>query len=211
MYWRSAGFGSNKNKTILYNRTFDGGDSWKEIPLTQMPAARPGEAIFAGSGTNISFFDNPDIEYGFVTGGAVSNLHLAVRRGKPNKTIHIPVIQAKETAGTFSMAINKQKEIYCIGGDYKHPKDNSANFTFTTNAGVSWNQAMSAPFGYRSCIQIIKDKTLVACGTTGVDFARNGQKKWEKVSAESFNVCMVSKGKQVFFAGEKGKVGKLIF
>jgi hypothetical protein len=50
---------------------------------------------------------------------------------------------------------------------------------------------------------------MIACGTTGVDYAANGPRKWKKISDESFNVCMVSTRKQVFFAGEKGKIGKL--
>ena len=53
---------------------------------------------------------------------------------------------------------------------------------------------------------------MIACGVTGVDFALNGQKEWQKVSLESYNVCMVSKGnKTVYLAGDKGKIGKLIY
>lgn len=201
-----------KTKQFYIIRTFDEGDTWTEAPSDQLPASQTGEAIFAASGTNISFFDNPDVEYGFVTGGAVSNLYLMGRQGKRNKTLRIPIVQSSETAGTFSMATNKQKNIYCIGGDFKHPEDNKANFTFSTNAATSWDSAAkTSPFGYRSCIKIITGKTLVACGPTGVDFARNGHQKWEKASTEGFNVCMVSKEKQVFFAGEKGKIGRLIY
>ncbi|MEJ7680363.1 MAG: hypothetical protein WKG06_21415 [Segetibacter sp.] len=86
-----------------------------------MPTAQPGEAIFAASGTNISFFDNTDFDYGFATGGSVSNLYLIARQEKQNRIINIPVAQGKETTGTFSMATDKQKRIYCIGGDYKAP------------------------------------------------------------------------------------------
>jgi hypothetical protein len=52
---------------------------------------------------------------------------------------------------------------------------------------------------------------MVACGTTGVDFAKNGPKRWQRISSEGFNVCMVNKNREVFFAGEKGKIGKLIY
>lgn len=204
---------SQINKHLFYIiRTVDGGETWKEAPMYQMPAAQTGEAIFSGSGTNISFLDNPDFEFAFVTGGSISNLYMIARQGKQSKWVNIPVIQGKETAGTFSFATDKQKTMYCIGGDYKVPKDYFNNFYYTTDAGVKWGSpSVGPPFGYRSCIKIIKDKTLVACGPTGVDFAENGQKEWKKVSLESFNVCMVSKGKQVFLAGEKGKIGRLVY
>ncbi len=191
-------------------RTHDGGDTWNEVPLYQLPPAEIGESIFAASGTNISFFDLPDFEYGFVTGGFVSNLYLIGREGKKSKSVPIPILQGKETTGAFSMATDKLKRIYCIGGDYKVPRDYFDNYYYTTDAGVKWGSpSVGPPFGYRSCIRIIDDKTMVACGPTGVDFAVNGQKEWLRASLEGFNVCMVSKGKQVFFAGENGKIGKL--
>jgi photosystem II stability/assembly factor-like uncharacterized protein len=201
------------NRRLFYIiRTYDGGETWKEEPMYQMPPANVGEAIFSASGTNISFLDNPDFEYAFVTGGTVSNLYMIARQGKKSKVVTIPVVQGKETAGTFSMATDRQKAFYCIGGDYKIPKDYFYNYFYTTDAGNKWGSpSVGPPFGYRSCIQIIKDKSMVACGPTGVDFTDDGRKEWKKASVEGFNVCMVSKGKQVFLAGEKGKIGILIY
>lgn len=202
--------GEQNLKYFYIIRTFDGGETWTETPGKQRPVADSGEAIFAASGTNISFFDNPDFEYGFVTGGLVSKLHLIGRQGKQDKTINIPIIQGGESKGTFSMVTDRQKSIFCIGGDYKVPNEKQDIFVFSTNEGAKWTSlSANAPSGYRSCIRIIRDKTLVACGTTGVDISTNGFNDWKKVSAESFNVCMPAPGKQVFFAGEKGKIGRL--
>ena len=191
-------------------RTFDGGDTWQEIPFNKMPAAQQGEAIFAASGTNISFSDNPDFEYAFVTGGAVSNLHFAGRKQKPDKAVKIPIVQGKETTGTFSMAAGNNA-MYFIGGDYKAKEDTFHNYCYSINNGITFSSALVPPSGYKSCIRIINNKTLVSCGPAGVDFARNGQKEWKKISNEGFNVCMVSPGKKVFFAGEKGKIGRLMY
>jgi photosystem II stability/assembly factor-like uncharacterized protein len=204
--------GQMNQRSFYIIRTYDGGETWKEDSLYKMPAAQIGEAIFAASGTNIHFLNNPQFEYAFVTGGTVSCLHMIGRPGKKSKTVVVPLLQGKETSGTFSMSTDKQKTFYCIGGDYKVPGNYIDNYYYTRDGGNKWRRSsVNRPFGYRSCIQIINDKTLVACGPTGVDFAQNGQKEWKKASLESFNVCMVSKGKQVFFAGEKGKIGKLIY
>ena len=202
-----------ENQQFFYLlRTHDGGETWQEEPTSAIPVAEDGEAIFSASGTNIYFLNHSDFEYAFVTGGTVSNLHFVGRPGKKSKTVAVPMLHGKETTGIFSVASDKEKAFYCVGGDYKVPGNNIDNYYFTINAGNNWkNATISHPFGYRSCIQIIKGKTMVACGTTGVDFANNGQKEWHKVSLENFNVCMVSKGKKVFLAGEKGKIGRLFY
>ena len=199
-------------KLFYVIRTHDGGDTWNEVPLYQMHPAQPGEFIFSASGTNISFLDHPDFEYAFIAGGYFSTLYLMSREGKKHKAATIPLLSGKETTGSFSFDTDKQKRFYCIGGDYKVPRDYFDNFFYTTDAGNRWGSpSVGPPFGYRSCIRIIDEKMLVACGPTGVDFAPNGHKEWKKASLEGFNVCMVSKNKQVFFAGEKGKIGKLIY
>ncbi len=180
--------------------------------LLQLASAANGEAIFSASGTNISFLNHPDFEYAFATGGMVSNLIMMGRDNKPNKAVNIPVVQKKESAGTFSMATDGHRKFYCIGGDYKIPSNDMGNFGFTLNNGNQWKATLkSRPTGYRSCIRIIKNKTMIACGKSGVDFAINGEKQWRKISSESFNVCMITPGGKVYLAGEKGKIGRLMY
>ncbi len=200
-------------KLFFIIRTYDGGDTWTPVPLFQLPPAQDNEAIFSASGTNISFLNHPDFEYGFVTGGTISNLFLMGRPGKPNKMVNIPINQGIASTGTFSVATDKMNKFYCIGGDYKEPGNQYDNFYYSTDAGRKWaSSSVAPPFGYRSCIRIVDDKKLVACGTNGIDYSANGGKEWLDVSKEGFNVCMVSPDKNtVIFAGEKGKIARLTF
>ena len=204
-------FGNATRKLFYIIRTHDGGDTWAEAPMYQMPPALTGEFIFAASGTNISFLNNPDYEYAFITGGYVSTLYFVAREGKTSKGAPTPILQGTETRGANSFATDGQKMFYAIGGDYKAPSDYFDNFYYSKDCGGKWSTpVVGPPFGYRSCIRIINEKTLVACGPTGVDYAANGQREWKRASLEGFNVCMVSSpGKQVYLAGEKGKVGRL--
>lgn len=200
-------------KLFYLLRTHDQGDSWIEAPIYAMPPAEEGEAIFSASGTNIQFLDHPDYEYGFITGGLVSTLYLIAReQGKKHKGAPVPILQGTDSRGAFSFATDGQKRFYAIGGDYKVPRDYFDNFYYSTDVGKSWGTpTIGPPFGYRSCIRLIDNNMMVACGPTGVDFAPNAHKEWKKASLESFNVCMVSKGKNVLLAGEKGKIGRLIY
>ena len=62
--------GQDGRKFFYIIRTYDGGETWKEIPMNLLPPAQNEEAIFSASGTNIYFLNHPDFEYAFVTGGA---------------------------------------------------------------------------------------------------------------------------------------------
>jgi len=203
--------GSGGRRLFYLLRSHDGGDSWTPDPLYQLPPAQPGEAIFSASGTNIAFLNTPQFDYSFVTGGTISNLYLMGRPGLPNKKVNIPINQGVASSGTFSMATDGVKTFYCVGGDYKEPDNQYYNFYYTKDSGKKWaSSSIAPPFGYRSCVALIDAKQLVACGTNGVDFTKNGGKEWKKISDEGFNVCMVAADKHtIYFAGGKGKIARL--
>ncbi len=203
--------GSTGRRFFFIIRTKDAGETWEQEPLYKLPPAQNGEAVFSASGTNIAMLDNPDYEYAFISGGLVSSFYLIGREGKQNRGNQLPINQGIETSGAFSMATDGKKKFYCIGGDYKIPFQVYDNFYWTTNEGKEWaSPSIAPPYGYRSCIQIIDDGKMVACGTNGVDICKNSPNNWSSVTKEGFNVCAVSpKKKLVFLGGERGKIGQL--
>lgn len=204
--------GSSAKRFFYIIRTNDGGDTWTEVPLTQLPPAAAGEAIFSASGSNISFINHPDFEFVFVTGGTTANISFIGKPGGKSKMVNVPAAQGKESTGIFSLATDKQKRFYCIGGDYKGANNASDNFYFSTDLGEKWGTSTVAPpFGYRSCVVIVSGNTLVSCGTNGVDYTTNPKREWKSITREGFNVCKTAPGsKTVFLAGSNGKIGKLI-
>jgi photosystem II stability/assembly factor-like uncharacterized protein len=204
--------GGGGRKFFFVVRTHDGGDTWQDERGPKLPpASQNGEGIFAASGTNIALLDNPNYDYAFISGGVVSNIYFMGREGKPNKKVEIPINQGVENAGAFSMATDGKKKFYCIGGDYKIVFSTYDNFYFTIDEGGKWASPSKAPpFGYRSCIKLIDKDKMVACGSNGVDYCKDGGNDWVSVTKEGFNVCMVSPNKKiVFLAGDNGKVGRL--
>ena len=197
------------NGKLFIARTFDGGHSWKAIPEQYRPSAQTGEALFAASGTSIRALDRDEAV--FVTGGKAS--HLFIRDQK----IKLPLAQGRESAGAFSVAVwdhnkrNGGKKMIVVGGDYTADSLSTANCFYSNDRGQNWKAASQPPKGYKSCVDYISEKELIACGTSGVDYSSDGGATWRQVSKEGYNTCIRAKdGKTVYLAGSNGRVAKLL-
>ena len=189
-------------------RSFDEGETWKEIPEKNLPAADSGEACFAASGTNVMVLDKD--EACFVSGGLKSRFFW---KGSP---IPLPIVQGRESAGANSIAVrDKQKvknslHLVVVGGDFAKDTSSYKNCFYSKDGGKNWIAPVTPPRGYRSCVEYITKNKLITCGTTGVDVSTDGGKNWKLISSEGFHVCRKAKnGTAVFLAGPNGKIGKL--
>ena len=195
---------------VFVARTFDGGNTWMNIPDQYRPKADSGEAFFAASGTNVRALDRD--ESVLVSGGTRSRVYIR------DKQIDLPIIQGKETTGANSIAVmdnnklNGGSTMIVVGGDFNNPTSDSLNCFFTTNQGKTWKAPKTPPHGYRSCVEYLSKKHLVACGLTGVDYSVDGGNTWKLISKESFHVCRIAKrGAVIYLAGADGKVAKLVY
>jgi photosystem II stability/assembly factor-like uncharacterized protein len=202
--------GDPLNGRFFIARTFDGGNTWKEIPESYRPVADSGEACFAASGTNIRALDNDEAI--FVSGGRIS--HVFVRDAR----LPVPIIQGKETTGANSISVwnryrrNGGNQLVVVGGDFTSDTSSLLNCFISSDRGKTWKAPSVPPHGYRSCVEYLAKKQLVACGLTGVDYTLDNGDNWKLISNESFHVCRIAKnGTSVFLAGTNGKVGKLEF
>jgi len=184
-------------------RTFDGGNSWQGIPTNIRPVADSGEACFASSGTNIRKLNKKEAI--FITGGLVSSVML-----RSNK-IALPLIGGKESTGANSIAIKNKNTWMIVGGDFTTKDSTTLNAVLTKNGGKTFIKPTTPPTGYRSCVEYIRKKQWIACGLNGADITNDDGHTFTNISKESFHVVRkAKKGKAVFFAGNGGKIGKLI-
>jgi hypothetical protein len=200
--------GDPVNGRFFIARTFDGGNSWQEIPFDKRPVADSGEACFAASGTNIRILDRDEAV--FVSGGTRSRMFTK------NEPVTLPIIQGKETTGANSIAIWDKlkmkggKRMIVVGGDFLADSSKMKNCFISNDGGKTWQEPVTPPYGYRSCVEYFSKTDIITCGLTGVDFSFDGGKHWKWISKESFHVCRASKlGGAIFLAGENGKVGKI--
>ena len=219
MFLDAMEFGNEESGIVLgdpikgkffISRTYNGGNTWKDISESKLPEADSGEACFAASGTNIRKLDKD--EACFVSGGKRSRLFW---KGRP---IDLPIIQGKETTGANSIAVrdnNKRKgsdHFVIVGGDFSADTSMEKNCVLTNDGGKTWIYPSNPPHGYRSCVEYITDNRLIACGTSGVDVSFDGGINWNLITKQGYHVVRkAKKGKAVFLAGGGGRIGKLVW
>ena len=198
------------NGRFFIARSFDGGMTWKEIPEERRPLADSGEACFAASGTNIRALDNDEAI--FISGGLQSNVFIR------DQKIKLPIVQGSESTGANSIAVfdrYKKKggnQLVVVGGDFKSDTASDRNCYYSNNRGKTWKRPKTPPHGYRSCVEWLDRKIVMACGLTGVDYSNDNALNWQLISDESFHVCRIAKrGSTVYLAGNNGKIARLVF
>ncbi len=196
--------GDPVNDKIFIARTFDGGDTWTNIPTQNYPVADSGEACFASSGTNIRALNKKEAV--FISGGLRSRMFIR------DKKIDLPILQGKQTTGANSIAVKtvkKKTTLIVVGGDFTTKDSTSKNCVITNDSGQSFTTPAVAPHGYRSCVEYLKGDNWISCGLNGIDYSTDNGNTWTWISQEGFHVCKkAKKGKAVFFAGA-GRIGKL--
>jgi photosystem II stability/assembly factor-like uncharacterized protein len=191
--------------------TADGGATWTPIPAEALPAALPGEAGFAASGTSIAVYGERDVWFGM--GGSAARVFHSSDRGR-TWTVATTPLATGEGAGVFSLFFWNEREGIAVGGNYKRPEDPSGNVALTRDGGKTWSAPTDArPPGYRSCVAQLRGApgpTLVAVGPSGADLSVDGGKSWKPQGSTGFHAVSTARaGKGVWAVGEQGRISLL--
>lgn len=211
------------NGHFVLLQTNDGGETWMELDTTKTPKAMEGESVFAASGTSLRCWGKND--FGFISGGSTSLLYK--KNVKKTEWIIMPTGLAKRGLGGFSFCIiNGGYSV--VGGDYTKDNDSLiSNFTYLSTDTTEWidYSIQDRLFGYKSCVELIEIRpkamtknVLITTGTSGTQVGFYGWQGhsngfwFKKNISEPFHVVRkAKKGKAVFLAGPKGKIGKLVY
>lgn len=173
--------------------TEDGGRSW--TVQFNAPAALPGEAAYAASGTCIARLRGA---LAIATGNSARVL---VRRdGGAWQAFDPRMSRGKPEAGVFSVSA-AGAGWFAVGGDFsaETAPGNAAAF----NRGML--RIAPAPRGYRSGVACI-DAVCIAAGPAGVD--RWDGKAWTPLSDIGFDAVDIAGG-VAWFSGDAGRIGRL--
>jgi len=200
-------------KFILLQTT-DGGQSWQQVNSEKCPAAIYGESAFAASGTSLRCWGKNS--FAFVSGGSTTKLYLFLNGINNFQEFNIPIISGKSSQGAFSLSKPFNTNLIAIsGGDYMEDKaENPAFFVFRFKNPLWLSSKFTEPLtGYKSCIEFVGSNTLITCGTAGADIIKQENTFFdnEEITTKSFNTVKAAKtGNAVFFAGNKGKIARLM-
>jgi len=198
-----------KGKMVLL-KTRDGGTNWEDISQNNTISLMAGEASFAASGTAIRC-DSKGNTW-IATGGLQSRIFHSSDYGNSWKAYACPIIQGKSSTGPFSIAFHTENIGIAAGGDYLIDSSRVNNLLLTRNGGKTWSKPSITTFGYRSAIEYISKKVLIATGPTGTDCSKDAGKTWIPLSAEGFNTVRKAKnGTLVLFTGVNGRISRLKF
>ncbi len=203
-------FGDPINQKFVLIATQNGGKTWLPLDTSRCPNAKTNEAAFAASGTSIRTANKKTIY--IATGGNVSRLLFTQNFGKKWHYYDTPFTHETASKGIYSLVLMSQYSGILVGGDYTNDTSKTDNcYLFKINPKtkqITFSKPEISPHGYRSCIEAMDKKNLIACGTSGVDVSTDGGKSWTNISPQSFNTIAVNKKtKTAILAGNKGKIG----
>jgi photosystem II stability/assembly factor-like uncharacterized protein len=201
--------------TIFLLHTSDKGAHWRKADNSFWKSkVQDGEAFFASSNSNIVH----DFQSTFlVTGGTKSRLWI------DGVAMNIPIIQGANSTGANSISISpNSNHLIIAGGDFNKPNEVNTNFVKldrykypnSSNKHLSpstyfWkvDKKVSNLNGYKSSLAYLSNKSIIACGTSGVDISKNAGKTWQNISKESFHVLKIQPNtKSAFLAGSGGRI-----
>jgi len=167
-------------------RTEDG-EHWSLIS-DKLPAAQPGEAAFAASGTCVATFGS---NLGWIaTGGAEHARILRTADGGDTwKAFDTPIVQGTPVSGGFTVAFRDNLHGIVAGGDLDHPDRRSNNVAVSSDGGRTWESVTHSPFdGAVFGLSYVPtgnsgpaERTVVITGPGGAAWSGNEGAVWHRL------------------------------
>ncbi len=197
-------YGDPMNGKMLLIATNDGGITWTEVPESQRPVLKEGEASFAASGTGIRCYDKKRVA--ITTGGKISRLWTSTDNGETWNVADLPIIQGIESAGAFSSIFWNKKGVV-VGGDYKNDAQTGQHVYLTLDKGKTWNLPIRPTRGLREAVESLGDDYLIAVGPQGADQSNDGGMNWTPLSDEKgFHTIRKARDGSLIIAAGNGKI-----
>ncbi|MGC4021600.1 MAG: YCF48-related protein [Cyclobacteriaceae bacterium] len=197
-------YGDPIDGKMLLITTIDGGLTWTELPATQRPELKKGEASFAASGTGIRCYGKDKVV--ITTGGMFSRLWTSKDGAQTWEVQDLPIVQGTESTGAYSSIFWKKKGVI-VGGDFKNDAQNGQHVYITLDQTKTWHLPIRPTRGLREGIEFLGDDYLVAVGPQGADLSNDGGINWVALSDEKgFHTVRKARDGSLIIAAGNGKI-----
>jgi photosystem II stability/assembly factor-like uncharacterized protein len=197
-------------------RTTDG-ESWQDIG-DRLPAAQPGEAGFASSGTCTAAQGGK--RAWIVTGGTPRARVLATTDGGDGWAAYdtpiVPLVPLSPASGGFSIAFRDPFRGILAGGDLLAPDALSDNVAVSKDGGKTWTLATGTPFPGAvyglSYVPGFGQRTVVATGPAGVAWSPDEGTTWTTLPGlHDYWAVAFAGHKAGWLVGTEGRILKINF
>ncbi len=193
-------------------RTTDG-VHWANIGAN-LPAAQPGEAGFAASGTCIA--TQGEGRAWITTGGAEKARILATTDGGNSWNAYdTPIIQGTPSSGGLSVAFRDAEHGILGGGELAAPEALSNNIARSSDGGRHWELGAGTPFtGAVFGLSYVPEagRTVVATGPGGAAWTPDEGSTWYSLDGVANYWAVAFAGpKSGWLVGTEGRILKISF
>jgi hypothetical protein len=183
----------------------DFGHSWT-LRLPRYIPRSLGEFGFAASGTCL--VAGPGHTFWAASGGEHPRIYKTYNAGFTWTARPTP-IRSGPTAGIYSIAFHGPAHGVAVGGDFNDDTNGSAAAATSADGGDNWAVSAVAVGGYRSGVDYVTGKILVAVGPTGSDVSRDGGRTWHTFDDQWFDGVHVADDGTAWASGTDGRVAVL--
>ncbi|MEP6686841.1 MAG: hypothetical protein ABJC36_00745 [Gemmatimonadales bacterium] len=194
-------------------RTTDG-ETWQNIGA-RLPAAQPGEAAFAASGTCVATQGGK--RAWIATGGAARARILATTDGGDSwQAYDTPITQGTPISGGLSVAFRDPHHGILAGGDLGSATPPTDNVALSDDGGVTWTLATPTPFASAvyglAYVPGYGQRTVVATGPAGAAWSPDEGATWNSLPDVSGYWAAGFAGREAgWLVGVNGTILKLSF
>ncbi len=205
----AVAFGDALDGRMMVLTTADGGASW--LAPAVLPAALPGEAGFAASGTALALTGGAGTRAWVGTGGGARARVYRTEDGGRSWAVAATPLPAGRTAGIFGVAFRDSRHGIAVGGEYTHPRAGGrANVLASSDGGRSWRVLGEArPAGVRYGVAWVPGAatpTAVAVGPSGSGYSVDGGRSWMPVDTVAYNTVAFAAPDAGWAAGPAGRI-----
>lgn len=193
----------------LLIRTTDGGNTWQDVPLKNIPEKLDPEFGFAASGTGIPVAGRNTVWLGM--GGAKSRVFKSEDGGLHWTVAETPLVHGGQSTGIYSLCFKDKKIGIAVGGDYT---DQSIQNTmaYTWDGGLTWHLPETQTHQYRECVVHYRQSIFFAVGPSGFDMTNDNGKNWQSIYSKEKDLTSMAfaKGTRTgFVVGKRGQIFKI--
>lgn len=201
-------FGDALDGRLTIARTEDG-RRWQRLAADAVPAALPGEAGFAASGTAITAVGSRHAWIG--TGGADrARVYRTADAGRTWQVSDTP-LPAGQSAGIFGIAFQDTLHGMAVGGDYTKASDPAPNVLLTGDGGRTWRLAgRTDPPGVKWGLAAVPGVpgAYVAVAPAGTGFTADGGARWTAIAGGGYNTAAFAALGTGWAAGNDGRIAR---